>query len=175
MHFRLYDTGFASVIMGKILSGALVVALGTGSAFAQQQATSNSAGAELAQLYSQGLAEFQAGDFNKAATDLEALLAKAEFSPQLEPAFFSLGSAYFNGGDYKKAIGAFKNYQTKFPNGPHAADALFGMAQSNLQTKNYAEAASQFSSLEKEPRYRDQALFFSATASKEGGKFDQAI
>ncbi|MEY2438819.1 MAG: hypothetical protein QOI34_204, partial [Verrucomicrobiota bacterium] len=130
---------------------------------------------ELAQLYSQGLAEFQAGDFNKAATDLEALLAKAEFSPQLEPAFFSLGSAYFNGGDYKKAIAAFRNYQTKFPNGPHAADALFGMAQSNLQAKNYAEAATQFSSLEKEPRYRDQALFFSATASKEGGKIDQAI
>src|SRR5204862_7043708 len=97
-------------------------------------------GSDLAQLYTQGMAAFQAGDYAKAASDLEALLNKAEFSPQLEPAFFSLGSAYFNAGDYKKAITAFKNYQAKFPNGPHAGDALFGMAQSNLQTKNYNDA-----------------------------------
>ena len=40
--------------------------------FAQQNPT-NSAGADLAQLYSQGMAEFQAGDYVRAATDLEAL------------------------------------------------------------------------------------------------------
>jgi TolA-binding protein len=93
----------------------------------------------------------------------------------LEPAFFSLGSAYFNAGDHKKAIAAFKNYQTKFPNGPHAADVLFGMAQSNLLTKNYADAVSQFGQLSSNSRYRDQALFFSATANKEAGKVDAAI
>src|ERR1700731_1344073 len=96
----------------------LILALAVTRAFAQKGASS-SGGADLAQLYSQGMAEFQAGDYAKAATDLEALLAKAEFSPQLEPAFFSLGSAYFNAADYKKAITAFKNYQSKFANGPH--------------------------------------------------------
>src|SRR5438477_2605588 len=112
-----------------------------------QQAPAKSDGGDLAQLYAQGMAAFQAGDYVKAANDLDALLNKAEFSPQLEPAFFSLGSAYFNGGDYKKAVTAFKNYQTKFPNGPHASDALFGMAQCNLQTKNYNDAVSQFGQL----------------------------
>src|SRR4051812_15408306 len=132
-------------------------------------------GGDLAQLYSQGMGAFQAGDYAKAATDLEALTNKAEFSPQLEPAFFSLGSAYFNAGNYPKAIGAFKNYQTKFPNGPHAGDALFGLAESNLLTKNYAEAVTQFGNLAKDSRYKDQALFFSATANKESGKIDAAI
>src|SRR3954452_20127528 len=94
-------------------------------------------GGDLAQLYSQGMGAFQAGDYAKAATDLEALINKAEFSPQLEPAFFSLGSAYFNAGDYKKAITAFGNYLKKFANGAHAADATFGIAQSNLLLKNY--------------------------------------
>src|SRR4029077_16612532 len=140
-----------------------------------QQSQASAEGGDLAQLYSQGMAAFQAGDYAKAANDLDALLNKAEFSPQLEPAFFSLGSAYFNAGNYSKAIAAFKNYQTKFPNGPHANDALFGMAQSNLQTKNYNDAVSQFGQLAKDSRYRDQALFFSATANKEAGKIDGAI
>jgi len=43
---------------------------------------------DMAQLYSQGMSEFQSGDYAKAAADLDALLVKAEFSPQLEPAFF---------------------------------------------------------------------------------------
>ena len=132
-------------------------------------------GSDLPQLYSQGMAAFQAGDYAKAASDLEALLKKAEFSPALEPAFFTVGSAFFNAGDYTKATAAFKNYQTKFPNGPHAGEVGFGMAQASLLGKNYAEAASQFAALEKDQRYREQALFYGATASKEGGKIDQAI
>src|SRR5436190_6004959 len=155
------------------LTSVLLVLLGA-AVQGQQQSSASDAG-DLAELYSQGIAAFQAGDYAKAANDLDALLKRAEFSPQLEPAFFSLGSAYFNAGDYKKAITAFKNYQTKFPNGPHAGDALFGMAQSNLQTKNSNDAVGQFAQLAKDARYRDQALFFSATANKEAGKIDAAI
>jgi TolA-binding protein len=148
----------------------------TVAALAQQQnPTPAGTGGDLAQLYAQATAKFQAGDYAEAAADLDALLTKAEFSPQLEPAFFTLGSAYFNAADYKKAIGAFKNYQAKFPRGPHAGDAAYGLAQSNLLSGNYAEASAQFGALEKDARYRDQALFFAATTSKEAGKIDQAI
>ena len=112
------------------------------------------------QLYPRGMAEFQAGDYAKAAADLEALLAKAEFTPQLEPAFFTLGSAYFNAGDYKKAVAAFKNYQTKFPNGAHSAEVAFAIAQSSLLGKNYAEAAAEFAKLEKDPRLREAGALF---------------
>ncbi len=121
------------------------------------------------------MAEFQAGDYAKAASDLEAMLLKAEFAPQLEPAFFTVGSAYFNAGNYSKAVAAFKTYQTKFPNGTHASEVAFAMAQASLLGKNFAEAANQFAGLEKDPRFREQALFFGGTASKEAGKIDNAI
>jgi TolA-binding protein len=142
---------------------------------AQQPGTSGGAAGELPQLYEQGMAAFQAGDYAKAATNLDAMLAKAEFSPQLEPAYFTVGSAYFNIPDYKKAIAAFKTYLTKFPNGAHAGDVGFAIAQANLLAKNYSDAAAQFAAMEKDPKYREQALFFGATASKQGGKIDQAI
>ena len=95
-------------------------------------------GGELAQQYQQGMAAFQGGDFIKAAADLEALVSRAEFSPQLEPIFYTIGSAYFNAGDYKKAAAAFKKYQEKFPQGPHASDAAFAVAQCD-----FAEQGSQ--------------------------------
>jgi len=43
------------------------------------QQHSGSEGGDLAQLYAQGIAAFQAGDYAKAASDLDALLNKAEF------------------------------------------------------------------------------------------------
>src|SRR5438045_5431538 len=157
---------FPASWVGLVVALTATLLILPGVAARAQQPSSASEGGDLAQLYSQGMAAFQAGDYAKAANDLDALLNKAEVSPQLEPAFFSLGSAYFNAGDYKKAITAFKNYQTKFPNGQHASDALFGMAQSNLQTKNYNDAVTQFAQLAKDSRHRDQALYFSATANK---------
>ncbi len=162
----------------SLRAGVLTIALSillTYRAFAQSSSPSPNEGAELAQLYNQGMAEFAAGDYAKAAADLEAMVNKAEFTPQLEPAFYTIGSAYFNAGNYTKAVAAFKTYQSKFPNGAHAAEVAFGMAQANLLGKNYADAASQFAALEKDPRLREQALFFGATASKEAGKIDNAI
>ena len=143
--------------------------------FASWVSAQQPAGADLAQLYSQGMAAFQSGDYGKAAMDLESLVTKAEFSPQLEPAFFTVGSAHFNNSDYKKAITAFKNYLTKFPNGPHAGEVGYAIGQAHLQSKNYGEAVTQFAAVEKDARFREQALFFGAIASKEGGKMDQAI
>ena len=155
------------------LAATCVVASATGTRLLAQQAPA--AAGDLPQLYAQGMAAFQSGDFAKAAADLEAMVTKAEFSPQLEPVFYTVGSAYFNAGNYPKAIAAFKTYQVKFPAGPHANDALFGIAQATLAGKNYGEAATQFSQFEKDPKMREQALVFQATALKEGGKLDQAI
>jgi len=80
---------------------------------------------DLATAHAQAMAEFQAGNFAKAATDLEALVARVEATPQVEPIFYTIGSAYFNAENYPKAIAAFKNYQAKFPKGPHAAGVAF--------------------------------------------------
>jgi TolA-binding protein len=156
-------------------SGHTIVTFLALAATALGQQAPPSGGGDLAQLYTQGMAEFQAGDYAKAAADLDSLLVKAEFSAQLEPAYFTVGSAYFNVPDYKKAIAAFKNYLTKFPNGPHAGEVSYAIGQAHLLSKNYGEAVAQFSGLEKDARLREQALFFEATASKEEGKIDQAI
>lgn len=153
----------------SVLLAALMACGGSPAARAQQPAS------DLPRLYAQGMAAFQAGDYARAAADLEALLAKAEFTPQLEPMFYTLGSAWFNLGDYKKAATAFKNYQTKFPAGAHVADAAFALAQCSLLSKNFAEAAGQFAALEKDPAMREQALLAQATALKESGRLDQAI
>ena len=154
---------------------ALALWLSLGNLARAQQAPTTPTANDLPQLYAQAMASFAAGEFAKAATDLETLANRAEFSPQLEPVFYTVGTAYFNAGDYKKAIAAFKNYQTKFPAGAHAGEAAFGIAQSNLLSKNFAEAATQFSALEKDSRMREQALLFQATALKDGGKIDEAI
>jgi TolA-binding protein len=130
---------------------------------------------DLATAYSHAMAEFQSGNFGKVATELEALVARVETTPQLEPIFYTIGSAWFNAGDYAKAIAAFQNYQTKFPRGAHAGGVAFAIAQSNLLSKNFKEAAAQMTALENDPRRRQQALIFEAEAFKASGKYDEAI
>jgi TolA-binding protein len=130
---------------------------------------------DLATAHAQAMAEFQAGNFAKAATDLEALVARVEATPQVEPIFYTIGSAYFNAENYPKAIAAFKNYQAKFPKGAHAAGVAFAIAQSNLLSKNFKDAAAQMAALENDPQLREQALIFEAEAFKATGKNDEAI
>ena len=91
-------------LMGCILTAANLPAQQPGA----------SAESDLAALYSRGMSEFQNGDYVRAASDLEALTAKAEFAPTLEPVFYTLGSAYFNAGDYRKAATAFQIIRRNF-------------------------------------------------------------
>ncbi len=130
---------------------------------------------DLAAAHAQAMADFQAGNYAKAASALETLVARVEVTPQVEPIFYTIGSAYFNAGDYAKAIAAFKNYQAKFPKGAHAGQAAFAIAQSNLLSKNFKEAAAQMAALENNPQLREQALLFEADACKAAGKIDDAI
>ncbi|MEO8439283.1 MAG: tetratricopeptide repeat protein, partial [Spartobacteria bacterium] len=151
---------------------ALVFLLLTIPAGAQEPASGQP---DLASAYGQAMAEFQTGNYAKAASALESLVARVAVTPQVEPIFYTIGSAYFNAGDYPKAIAAFKNYRAKFPQGPHAGGAAFAIAQSNLLSKNFKEAAAQMAALENNPQMREQALLFEAEAFKAAGKTDEAI
>ena len=113
------------VMSASVSSQVLVGVLGCILAVADAKAQQPSAESDLAGIYSRGMSEFQKGDYVHAANDLEALVAKAEFAPTLEPVFYSLGCAYFNAADYGKAVIAFQNYQKTFPTGPHLNEALF--------------------------------------------------
>ncbi len=160
----------------KSVSLLLLALWAGGSSFVSAQ-TPPPAGGEidLPGLHARAMQAFNGGNFAQAATDLEAITTRAEFSPQLEPVFFTLGSAYFNAGDYNKAAAAYKNYLAKFPAGPRAAEAQFALAQCSLQNKDFTAAAQQFAVLEKDPRFREQALLYQANALKETGRIDQAI
>ncbi|MGI8432105.1 MAG: tetratricopeptide repeat protein, partial [Chthoniobacterales bacterium] len=150
------------------LGGTLAFLLGVAPLLAQDAP-------DLSAVYNQAMGKFQAGDYRKAAADLEGLLGRVDFSPQLEPVYYTIGSAYFNAADYPKAIAAFKNYQAKFPQGPHAGSVAFAIAQSNFLAKNYQVAAQQMAALESDPAMRDQALLFKAEAEKASGKSDDAV
>jgi hypothetical protein len=63
--------GLVVVFTGCLLTGNNLVA--------QQPGASTES--DLAALYSRGMSEFQNGDYARAASDLEALVAKAEFAP----------------------------------------------------------------------------------------------
>ncbi len=130
---------------------------------------------DLSTAYREAMAEFQTGHYAPAAARLEALAARLELSPQVEPIFYSIGSAWFNAGEYSKAITAFKDYQAKFPKGPHGGAAAFAIAQSNFLNKNYKEAAAQMAALETDRLLREQALLFEGEALKAAGKTDDAI
>lgn len=137
-------------------------------------AAENASG-DLQTVYEQAMTEFQAGNYANAATQLEALAARVEASPEAEAIFYSSGCAWFNAGDHSKAITAFKNYQARFPKGAHAGAVAFAIAQSNLQSKNYEEAGAQLAALENDPAFRVQALISKAEAYKAAGKTVEAI
>ena len=130
---------------------------------------------DLKQLYTDGMAAFQAGDYQKAASNLETVLAQAAPDAQLEPVYFTLGAAWFNLKQYPKAIQTLKAYQTKFPKGARVAEAQFSIGQASFMDKDYAGAVESFKALETNPRFREQALYFEGSAYKEEVHPDQAI
>ena len=93
---------------------------------------------DLATAHSQAMAEFQAGDYAKAATDLEALVARVEVTPQVEPIFYTIGSAYFNAGDYPEGDRRLQKLPGEIPaRATHAGGAAFAIAQSNLLEQEF--------------------------------------
>ena len=128
----------------------------------------------LSKLYSGAMAEFQAGDYQKAATDLESLISQASADSPLDTVYFTLGAAYFNLQNYPKAIEALTQYQKKYPKGARFNDAQFSIGQAQFSAKNYADAAASFKQLENDPKLRAKALFYEGSAYKEGGKLAES-
>jgi TolA-binding protein len=153
----------------RALTTGLVLLLFAGAAPAEDVT------ADRPTAYRQAMAEFQTGNYARAAAQLEALVARVEVTPRVEPIFYTIGCAWFNAGDYPKAIAAFRNYQAKFPRGQHTGGVAFAIAQSNLLNKNFKDAAAQMAALENDPELREQALLFEAEAFKAAGKIDAAI
>lgn len=129
----------------------------------------------LNQLYQDGMNAFQMGEYQKAVTNLENLLAQAAQQSEIEPAFFALGASYYNLQQYGKSIECFKKFLEKFPKSPRVSQAIYSLAQASVMNKDYAGAQGYFHQLENDPRMREQVLFDEGMACKAAGQIDDAI
>ena len=124
-----------------------------------------------ATAYSQAMAEFQAGDFAKAATDLEALRRARRSHARKSSRFFTRSAPLISmPAITRRRSPRSKIIRRNFRKGAHAGDAAFAIAQSKLLSKNYKEAAAQMAALENDPHLREQALIFEAEAYKASGQ-----
>ena len=71
------------------LIGATILLVGIAAASRAQKA----APPDLEAAYNQAMMEFQSSNYAKAATELEALVARVEVTLQFEPIFYTIGSA----------------------------------------------------------------------------------
>jgi TolA-binding protein len=132
-------------------------------------------GGDLDAVYTEGMAAFGKGDYPKAISDLETILAKAGEGAQLETVYYTLGAAYFNAGDYAKAVNALETYLKKYPQSQKRAETTFSLGLAALQAKDFAKAIAAFKSLEGDPAYAERALLNEANALRDSGKPDDAI
>jgi TolA-binding protein len=130
---------------------------------------------DLLQLYNQAATAFAAGDYTAAAAGMEKVVAQAPPDSKLEPVYYTLGASYFNLGQFDKAVETLRSYRTKFPAGAHLTEATFSLGEASLLTHDNQTAVEAFKSLENNPAYRQQALFYEASAQKEAGQTNEAI
>lgn len=159
----------------RFLPGLLILSVAALLHAQQPAAPAAGGGDDLAAAYSQGMQAFGAGDYAKAISSMEAILAKAGEGAQLETVYYTLGAAAFNAGDYPKAIDALEKYLQKYPKGEKRTEALFSLGMASMQAKEFAKAITAFKALENDPVYGERALLSEATASKESGNIDGAI
>lgn len=141
----------------------------------QPAAPAAGGGDDLTAAYSQGMQAFGSGDYAKAISSMEAILAKAGEGAQLETVYYTLGAAAFNVGDYPKAIDALEKYLQKYPKGEKRTEAMFSLGMAAMQAKDFAKAITAFKALENDPIYGERVLLSEATAAKEMGNLDGAV
>ncbi len=130
---------------------------------------------QVAELYRDGLAAFNAGDYRRAAEGMRAVLAKAPEGPALEGVYYTLGAALYNLPDYPGAIDTLNKFRAKYPRGARFTDATYALAQAHLATKNPGEAIKLLATLEAVPTLRERALLLEADALREEHKVDDAV
>ncbi len=91
-------------------------------------------------LFREGAAAFQSGDYAGAAKSFEAVLGEGPTGEALETVLFTLASTYFNQKDLKKAEEYYGRCLKEFPEGKNKTKALIAISQIQTQTGRKAEA-----------------------------------
>jgi tol-pal system protein YbgF len=83
--------------------------------------------------YDGALAQFRAGDFRGAATNLQAFVARYPQSAYAASAQYWLGNSLYALKDYKSSIAAQQVVLERYRDSPRAPDALLNIASSQLE------------------------------------------
>jgi len=83
--------------------------------------------------YDAALAQFRAGDFRSAATNLQSFVARFPQSAYAPAAQYWLGNSLYQLKDYKGAIAAQQAVLERYRDSPRAPDALLNIASSQLE------------------------------------------
>ncbi|MCS7228889.1 MAG: outer membrane protein assembly factor BamD [Candidatus Kryptonium sp.] len=99
---------------------------------------------ESINIYSEGVALMQAGEFREAIGVFEEFLSKFPNDINAEWAILYLGEIYYKLGDYKNARKYYNEILKRFPRSANAEQALYSIAWSYFKEGNYSESAKQF-------------------------------
>ena len=91
-------------------------------------------------IHDQAMASLRAGDFDKAAAGLGALLQRYPATGYAESARFWLGNALYGQKSYKEAIAVFKVLVTGSPNHMRTPEAMLAMANCQIEMKDNRSA-----------------------------------
>jgi tol-pal system protein YbgF len=96
------------------------------------------------ELYREGKAAFDAGDFTTAHNLLKQLVARYPGHGRADDSQYYRGEAYFKEKDYDSAIREFQKVVDKFDTSPLADDALFRAGEAAQNLKRCSEARAYF-------------------------------
>ena len=82
------------------------------------------------------MAALRAGEFDKAASGLAALLQRYPSTGYAESARFWLGNALYGQKNYKEAIAVFRALVSSAPNHPRTPEAMLAMANCQIEMKD---------------------------------------
>lgn len=102
----------------------------------QQQQTANSMGTvqlSEADAFKAALAQFQKGDFARAANAFKGFIWKYPKSAYQPTARYWLGNTFYALRDYKRSTEMLQSVVKEYPTHPRAPDALFSIAQNQLE------------------------------------------
>ena len=97
-------------------------------------------GSDPAVLFNAGATAFQAGNFDDAAKNFEAVLSMGPTGEALETILFSLAGTYFNQKNFTKAEEYFNRVLKEFPQGKNKTKALVSLSQIQMQSGRKDEA-----------------------------------
>ncbi|XHR27269.1 MAG: tetratricopeptide repeat protein [Chthoniobacteraceae bacterium] len=171
LHQPRYSRRFPRVAVALLFTGFAQLAL----LQAQQPGPTAPAAEDVQQTYLSAMAAFQAGDYQKAAANLESALAQVTANSNVEPLLLTLGAAYFNLKQYPQAVATFKKYLAKYPSGTRVQDARMSAIQSAFLAKDYETVAEICQRLKMNPATREEATLYEGLAYAEGKKPDAAV